>query len=59
MVHGNDSLLSAKIRAKGHVTELLTKPAKNYIYKSEAEFELLIEYIKLLCSNGRLNQLKM
>lgn len=42
-----------------HVTELLPKSTKNYVYKSEAEFELLIEYTKLLCRNGRLNQLKM
>lgn len=42
-----------------HVTKLPTKPTKNDVYKSEAEFEpILIQYIKLLCSNGKLNQLK-
>lgn len=58
MMCGNDSLLSAKLCAR-YVTKLPTKPTKNYIYNSEAKFEpILIQYMKLLCSNGKLNQLK-
>lgn len=44
---------------QSHVTKLPTKATKIYIYKSEAEFEpILIQFIKLLCSNGKLVQLK-
>lgn len=39
-----------------HVTKLPIKPTENHVYKSEAEFEpILIQYIKLFCSNGKLN----